>query len=128
MDFAGVTVIYINSGAAAALFNRQVTIGTSAVAWIAAEGITIGKLTTLGAASCAVAALVVKTPATGFVDPIAAVGIGLVAGSFCYGAVAAKEKLGDDQGAPQVRLKQQPRSNDLGTSSGRILTPWVWTI
>ena len=39
--------------------------------------------TVLGAVSGAVAGLVAITPASGFVDPIAAIIIGLVAGAVC---------------------------------------------
>jgi Amt family ammonium transporter len=38
----------------------------------------------LGAISGAVAGLVAITPAAGFVDPMSALGIGFVAGAFCY--------------------------------------------
>jgi Amt family ammonium transporter len=55
-----------------------------------------GKPTTLGAASGAVAGLVAITPAAGYVGPMSAIIIGLVAGVICYLAVLAKPKLGYD--------------------------------
>lgn len=82
--------------AALAFFNTQVAAGAAAVAWVTVEWIKIGKPTMLGAASGALAGLVAVTPAAGFVSPMAAVWIGLVAGGVCYGAVMAKEKLNYD--------------------------------
>jgi len=79
-----------------ALFGTQVATGAGAVSWVLAEWKTQGKPTTLGAASGAVAGLVAITPAAGFVDPVSAVIIGLVAGSLCYFAVLAKAKIGYD--------------------------------
>ncbi len=60
------------------------------------SGFIRGKPTTLGAASGAVAGLVAITPASGYVGPMSALIIGLVAGIVCYLAVLAKPKLGYD--------------------------------
>uniref|UniRef100_A0A831ZU93 Ammonium transporter n=1 Tax=Desulfacinum infernum TaxID=35837 RepID=A0A831ZU93_9BACT len=96
----------LTAGAVAgvAFFNTQVATGAAAVAWITAEWIKIGKPTTLGAASGAVAGLVAVTPAAGFVGPVPALVIGLLAGFFCYGAVLAKEKLGYDDALDVVGI------------------------
>jgi Amt family ammonium transporter len=66
------------------------------LSWIGAEWIHRGKPTTLGAASGAVAGLVAITPAAGYVGPMSAILIGLIAGVVCYLAVLAKPKLGYD--------------------------------
>src|SRR3954466_6193498 len=58
------------------------------VSWSAAEWFRNGKPSALGAVSGAVAGLVAITPAAGFVTPMAALVIGLVAGVFCYFMVA----------------------------------------
>ena len=50
----------------------------------------------MGAVSGSVAGLVAITPAAGFVTPMAAIAIGLVAGGLCYGAVSLRPKLGYD--------------------------------
>jgi len=64
------------------------------LSWVIAEWIHRGKPTTLGAASGAVAGLVAITPASGFVEPMPAIVIGLVAGVVCYLAVSVlKAKL-----------------------------------
>jgi Amt family ammonium transporter len=56
----------------------------AAVGWSAAEWFKNGKASALGAISGAVAGLVAITPAAGFVGPMPALVIGLVAGVFCY--------------------------------------------
>ena len=56
----------------------------AAVSWTVAECIHNGKPTALGAISGAVAGLVAITPASGFVSPMPAIVIGLIAGVFCF--------------------------------------------
>lgn len=60
--------------------------------WTVLEWIKLGKPTTLGAASGAIAGLATITPAAGFVGPNAAIAIGLIAGIVCYLAVNIKSK------------------------------------
>jgi ammonium transporter, Amt family len=70
---------------------------SAAVGWAAAEWIRNGKPSVLGAISGAVAGLVAITPASGFVKPMPALAIGLIAGIFCYWMVAkVKAKFGYD--------------------------------
>lgn len=56
----------------------------AAIGWSAAEWIRQGRASALGAISGAVAGLVAITPASGFVTPMSALWIGLIAGVFCY--------------------------------------------
>ena len=56
----------------------------AAIGWSIAEWIRSGRPTALGAISGAVAGLVAITPASGFVTPMSALWIGLIAGVFCY--------------------------------------------
>jgi ammonium transporter, Amt family len=58
------------------------------VGWGGAEWLRNGKPSALGAISGAVAGLVAITPAAGFVGPMSALAIGLIAGVFCYFMVA----------------------------------------
>jgi Amt family ammonium transporter len=90
--------------AALALFTTQVATGAGAISWVVAEWKIQGKPTTLGAASGAVAGLVAITPAAGFVSPLSAIVIGLVAGTLCYLAVLAKSKLGYDDALDVVAV------------------------
>ena len=69
----------------------------AALTWLALEWIISGKPTALGAATGAVAGLVAITPACGFVSPLSAILIGIMAGLACYFAVTViKHKLGYD--------------------------------
>ena len=63
------------------------------LSWSAAEWLRNGKPSALGAISGAVAGLVAITPAAGFVSPMSAIAIGLVAGAFCYFMVAKVKML-----------------------------------
>jgi ammonium transporter, Amt family len=70
---------------------------TAALGWAAAEWFRNGKPSALGAISGAVAGLVAITPAAGFVGPMSALAIGLIAGVFCYFMVAkVKARFGYD--------------------------------
>jgi len=60
----------------------------AAASWAAVEWLRNGKPSALGAISGAVAGLVAITPAAGFVHPMSAIVIGLLAGIFCYFMVA----------------------------------------
>jgi Amt family ammonium transporter len=64
----------------------------AAIGWSAAEWMRNGKPSALGSISGAVAGLVAITPAAGFVSPMSALIIGLIAGVFCFWMVT-KVKL-----------------------------------
>jgi Amt family ammonium transporter len=70
--------------ATSAFVNTHFAAAAAAVGWSIAEWIHNGKPTALGAISGAVAGLVAITPASGFVQPFAALAIGLLAGIFCF--------------------------------------------
>ncbi len=70
---------------------------TAALSWMLAEWLHSGKPSMLGGISGAVAGLVAITPASGFVKPMPALVIGLLAGLFCFWMVTAvKQKFGYD--------------------------------
>jgi len=86
-----------NGVAALAFMNTLVATAAAALSWIGAEGLLKGKASMLGAASGAVAGLVAITPACGFVGPMGAIIIGLLAGVFClWGVTGLKKMLGAD--------------------------------
>ncbi|MFZ5631978.1 MAG: ammonium transporter [Bacillota bacterium] len=86
-----------NGLAAGAFVVTNTAAAAAAMSWVFAEWAHHGKPTLLGAASGAVAGLVAITPAAGFVSPLSAIVIGLVAGVLCYLAVGVvKKKLGYD--------------------------------
>jgi len=83
--------------AASAFVATHFAAATAALGWAGAEWLRNGKPSTLGAISGAVAGLVAITPAAGFVSPMPALLIGLIAGVFCYWMVAkVKAKFGYD--------------------------------
>jgi Amt family ammonium transporter len=69
----------------------------AAIGWSGAEWLRNGKPSALGAISGAVAGLVAITPAAGFVSPMSALIIGLIAGAFCFWMVTkVKSRFGYD--------------------------------
>jgi Amt family ammonium transporter len=88
----------LSSGALATM--AFVTTHTAAVAatitWTLVEWVHRGKPTMFGAATGAIAGLATITPAAGFVGPMPALVIGIVAGLLCYAALNAKAKFGYD--------------------------------
>jgi Amt family ammonium transporter len=72
-----------SSLATSAFVNTHFAAAAAAFGWTIAEWLRNGKPTALGAISGAVAGLVAITPASGFVQPIPALLIGLIAGAFC---------------------------------------------
>jgi Amt family ammonium transporter len=65
----------------------------AAIGWLAAEWVRNGKPSALGGISGAVAGLVAITPASGFVTPMGALWIGLIAGVFCFFMVVKVKNL-----------------------------------
>jgi Amt family ammonium transporter len=82
--------------ASVAFTNTMVATSAALLGWIIVEQFRDGKPTTLGAASGAVAGLVAVTPAAGYVSPLGAVALGLIAGAVCALAVALKFRFGFD--------------------------------
>jgi len=79
--------------ATAALVNTQLAACAGMVGWMAVEWIRRGKPSGIGIASGAVAGLAAVTPASGYVEPWAALLIGAAAGVLCFGAVQLKRHL-----------------------------------
>jgi Amt family ammonium transporter len=70
--------------ATSAFVNTHFATAAAAIGWSVAEWIRNGKPSALGAISGAVAGLVAITPASGFVQPMSALVIGVVAGVGCF--------------------------------------------
>lgn len=86
-----------NGTAALAFINTLVAAAAATLAWITGEAMAKGKASMLGAASGAVSGLVAITPACGFVGPMGAIVIGLLAGFLClWGVNGLKKLLGAD--------------------------------
>jgi Amt family ammonium transporter len=82
--------------ASSAFVNTQLGAAAAVFGWIIPQRIRTGHVTTIGVATGAVAGLATITPAAGYVQPVAALLIGLVAGVVCFLAVSAKDRLGYD--------------------------------
>ena len=78
------------------LINTQVATAAAILGWLLVEKLRDGHMTTLGAASGAVAGLVAITPACGFVNAYGAIAIGVLAGAVCALAVTLKHRMGYD--------------------------------
>jgi Amt family ammonium transporter len=89
----------------------------AAAGWCLAEWKANGKPSALGAISGAVAGLVAITPAAGFVKPMPALAIGLIAGFLCYLMVArVKARFGYDDSLDAFGV------HGAGGTIGAILT------
>ena len=78
------SAVAANALATSAFVNTHFATAAAAIGWSVAEWIRNGKPSALGAISGAVAGLVAITPASGFVQPMSALIIGLVAGVVCF--------------------------------------------
>ena len=89
----------------------------AACSWLFAEWISAGHPSALGGISGAVAGLVAITPAAGFVGPMSAIVIGLIAGIFCFFMVAkVKARFGYDDSLDAFGV------HGAGGTLGAILT------
>ena len=83
--------------AALAFINTLLATAAATVSWVFGEWIAKGKPSMLGGASGAVAGLVAITPACGYVGPMGALVIGLLAGIIClWGVNGLKRLIGAD--------------------------------
>jgi ammonium transporter, Amt family len=86
-----------NGAAGMAMAVTQIATAMAALAWMFTEWLVKGKPSVLGICSGAVAGLVAITPASGFVDPVGALIIGIAAGVLCYFAsTTVKHMFGYD--------------------------------
>jgi ammonium transporter, Amt family len=86
-----------NGTAGMAMAVTQIAAAAAALAWMTTEWIARRKPSVLGIISGAVGGLVAITPAAGYVDPIGALLLGLIAGIACYfGATRLKNIFGYD--------------------------------
>src|SRR5919106_1882449 len=85
-----------NGLAGSAFVATNVAAAAGACGWAVMDSLKQRKVTSLGVASGAVAGLVAITPPSGFVGPMAAIAIGLVAGAVCSWAVGLKFRFGYD--------------------------------
>ncbi|MDD4887896.1 MAG: ammonium transporter [Thiomonas sp.] len=100
-----------------AMLATQLGTAAAAFSWMLTEWTLRGRPTLLGICSGAVAGLVAITPASGFVDPMGAVAVGLIAGVVCYwGATGLKRLLGADDALDVFGI------HGVGGFAGAVLT------
>jgi Amt family ammonium transporter len=102
--FNGGSALAADSVAATAFVATHLAGMAGMAMWTLMEWFKLGKPTTLGAASGAIAGLATITPAAGFVGPNAAIAIGLIAGVVCFTAVNMKSRLGYDDSLDVVGI------------------------
>ncbi len=90
------SALQANGLAANALIVTNTAAASGALAWLFASWYH-GKPSSLGMVSGAIAGLVAITPAAGFVDPLASIVIGAVAGVVCYSAMLFRIRRGWDE-------------------------------
>jgi Amt family ammonium transporter len=106
-----------NALATSAFVATHFATAAAALGWMVTEWMRTGKPSILGAISGAVAGLVAITPASGFVTPMPAMLIGLVAGVVCYLMVSVvKSKFGYDDALDAFGV------HGIGGTVGAILT------
>ena len=91
------SAVAANESAGMAMAVTQVATAAAALGWMFVEWLVHKKPSVLGIISGAVAGLVAITPASGFVDPMGALWIGIASGVICYFmSTTVKKALGYD--------------------------------
>jgi len=131
-----------NGGTTLAVINTFAATAAAIVAWSIIESFTRGKASMLGAISGLVAGLVAVTPAAGFVGPMGAIILGIVASILCYFFVAVvKPAVGYDDsldvfgihgiggivGAIGTGILVSESLGGIGYAEGMTMGAQVWT-
>ena len=114
--FNGGSALAANGTAANAFVVTNTAAGMAALTWITVSWLHKGTPSVVGAVAGGVAGLVAITPASGFVDPSAAIIIGFMAGATCYGAILLRERLKIDDALDVWAV------HGVGGTLGAILT------
>ena len=85
--FNGGSALAANDDAASAILNTHLAACAAALVWILLEQLKIGKPTSIGIVTGAVAGLATITPAAGYIGPMGAIILGLLGSMSCFYAV-----------------------------------------
>lgn len=85
--FNGGSALAANAAAGGALLATHLAASTAALGWALLERIKIGKATSVGLVTGAIAGLATVTPAAGYISPLGGVVCGLVGAGVCFAAV-----------------------------------------
>jgi len=103
--------------ATSAFVNTQLAAATGAIGWVITEWLQNGKPTALGGISGAVAGLATITQASGFVQPMSSLAIGLIAGVVCcFMVFKVKKHFGYDDSLDAFGV------HGVGGTMGALLT------
>ncbi len=122
--FNGGSAMTASDDAASAIINTHLAACVAALVWILIERFKVGKPTSVGFATGAVAGLATVTPAAGFVSPGAAILLGMIASSVCFPMIQLiKQKLEIDDSLDVFAV------HGVGGMTGSILlavfmSPW----
>lgn len=93
-----------NEVAVSAFVATHIAACAGGISWMIAEWIYQGKPTILGIASGIISGLATITPGAGFLGPLSALFVGILAGVLCYTAVIWKTRLGYDDSLDVVGI------------------------
>lgn len=85
--FNGGSALSATDDASAAIINTHIAAAVASLTWLLVEKFAVGKATSIGWATGAIAGLATITPAAGYVSPGAALVLGVLASVVCYGAI-----------------------------------------
>jgi Amt family ammonium transporter len=92
--FNGGSALAANDSAASAIINTHLGASVAALVWILIERFKVGKPTSVGFATGAIAGLATVTPAAGFISPGGAIMLGAIAAAVCFPMIqVVKSKL-----------------------------------
>ncbi len=118
--FNGGSALAAGDAAASAILNTHLAACSAALTWLVIERAKIGKATSIGIVTGAVAGLATITPAAGYVGPAGAILLGAAAGLICFGAVVLiKQKLQIDDSLDVFAV------HGVGGMLGSLLFPFL---
>ncbi len=95
--FNGGSALGASADAAMAILNTHLAAAAASLCWIGMERIRLGKPTTIGLATGAIAGLATVTPAAGQIGALGAIGLGVMGGLVCFYAVGLiRNRIGID--------------------------------
>ena len=90
--FNGGSALAANDSAASAIINTHLGACVAALVWILLERFKVGKPTSVGFATGAIAGLATVTPAAGFISPGGAILLGAIAAAVCFPMIQVVKK------------------------------------
>ncbi|MDQ3950819.1 MAG: ammonium transporter [Gemmatimonadota bacterium] len=114
--FNGGSALAANRSAALAFVNTLLAPSSTLVAWMLLDLVRTGRTTAVGAATAIVVGLVAVTPAAGFVAPLAAMAIGVLASLPSYFGILWRSRTALDDSLDVVA------AHGLGGATGALLT------